>query len=145
METFTKDDSHTKGNVEYVPTYDFIHRHNKSYFWLMDAILHFANHPLFRFFLGWACPPRFSLIKYMRQTLLPVDPNLNKNCVIQDYVLDLKHLKESLQYCDQQIKIYPVWLCPVRVKIPPELKELKKFYSKELTDEPCHVDIGIYG
>jgi len=139
VETFMQDDVQAKGNVEYVPTYDFIHRHNKSYFWLMDAILHFTNHPLFRYLLGWACPPRFPLIKAMKHTLLPEEANVNS--IIQDYVLDLKHLKESLQYCDQHIKIYPIWLCPARVKNQPELKEL----FPDFLDDPCHVDIGIYG
>ena len=35
--------------VEYVPTVDFFHRHNKAFFWMMPTIVPFANHPVFRY------------------------------------------------------------------------------------------------
>lgn len=43
--------------VEYVPVRDYFHRHTRSYFWTMEEIIPFGNHPLFRWLLGWALPP----------------------------------------------------------------------------------------
>jgi delta24-sterol reductase len=34
--------------VEFIPTKDFYHRHNRGWFWLMEHTISFANHPVFR-------------------------------------------------------------------------------------------------
>ncbi len=34
--------------TEYMPTYDFFHRHNRSYFWILDYVIPFGNNPVFR-------------------------------------------------------------------------------------------------
>ncbi len=34
--------------VEFIPTYDFFHRHNRSCFWILDYIIPFGNNPVFR-------------------------------------------------------------------------------------------------
>ena len=59
------------GNIEYIPTEDFFHRQNKSFFWMLRTIIPFANNVIFRYLLGWTMPPKFSLVKLMRQKLLP--------------------------------------------------------------------------
>ena len=51
---FNKDDNdnNNKTNrkyVEYIPTKDYFHRHNKCIFWMLRYDFGFANHPLFRF------------------------------------------------------------------------------------------------
>ena len=40
------------GNIEYIPTEDFFHRQNKSFFWLLEKIIPFANNVVFRYLLG---------------------------------------------------------------------------------------------
>ena len=41
-----------RGNIEYIPTEDFFHRQNKSFFWLLTYIIPFANNVIFRYLLG---------------------------------------------------------------------------------------------
>ena len=51
VETFLFGENHkhlTEKAVEYIPTKDFYHRHNKGWFWLMEHTISFANHPIFR-------------------------------------------------------------------------------------------------
>ncbi|MGR9037684.1 MAG: hypothetical protein ACU83O_14030 [Gammaproteobacteria bacterium] len=55
---------HGKEGVEYLPVRDYYHRHTRSYFWAMEEIIAFGNHPVFRALLGWALPPRIELLKY---------------------------------------------------------------------------------
>ena len=43
---------------------------------MMKYIMCFANNPIFRFLLGWSMPPKFSLLKLMRQKILPQEQNL---------------------------------------------------------------------
>ncbi len=47
----------------------------------MPSILPFANALPFRLLLGWAMPPKFSLLKFLKQKLAPEEEN--KTMVIQ--------------------------------------------------------------
>jgi len=124
--------------VEYVPTGDFYHRHNKSYFWMMPHIMPFANNTLFRLLFGWSMPPKFSLLKWVKQTLTPEEEN--KVMVVQDFGYNLSELKEGLDFVDKQTKIYPLWLCPTRHCIPEGMEHMSHFRRQDV-----HVDVGIYG
>lgn len=125
--------------VEYIPTVDFYHRHNRSFFWLLPNILPFANNVIFRYLLGWTMPPKFSLLKLMKQNLAPDEKNVNQT-VIQDFGYNLHELKEGLAFVDKETKIYPLWLCPTRHCIPDGMEHLSLFKKEDV-----HVDVGIYG
>lgn len=135
VQTFMKND---KESVEYIPTVDFFHRHNKAYFWLTQYIITFANNPIFRYLFGWSMPPKFSLLKLMRQKLIPEEQNVNFMC--QDFGIHLKDLKESLRFIHRTAQIYPVWLCPTRHCIHEGLEDLSAFAKEDV-----HVDVGVYG
>ena len=89
-------------------------------------------------------PPRYSLIKKLGLMLvMPVDKAADaylSTLVLQDYILKLQDLKDTLKYIDQQIDIYPIWLCPTRHVVWPGLEEVSPFDPQD-----CHVDIGVYG
>ena len=71
VEKYMDENVQKGGNIEYIPTEDFFHRQNKSFFWMLQTIIPFANNVIFRYLLGWTMPPKFSLVKLMRQKLLP--------------------------------------------------------------------------
>ena len=71
VENYMDENVQKGGNIEYIPTEDFFHRQNKSFFWMLRTIIPFANNVIFRYLLGWTMPPKFSLVKLMRQKLLP--------------------------------------------------------------------------
>ena len=48
---------------EIIPLRDYFHRHTKSIFWELEQIIPVGNHPIFRFLLGWAVPPKVSFLK----------------------------------------------------------------------------------
>jgi len=123
--------------VEYIPTVEFFHRHNRSGFWLLEIVFPFANHWLFRYPLGWTMPPKFSFVKALRGM---VDNYANTNFVCQDFGYRLDELNEVLPYVDRKTKVYPLWLCPTRHVVPPELKHLAQFDTESVI-----VDVGIYG
>merc|ERR1719273_2886588 len=138
VEKYMDENVQKRGNIEYIPTEDFFHRQNKSYFWLMPAIMPFANNVIFRYLLGWVMPPKFSLIKLMRQKLVPDEQNVN--FVVQDFGFKLEDLKHALEFIHKETEVYPIWLCPTRHCIHPGLEEFSIFKK-----EDCHVDIGVYG
>ena len=49
--------------TEFIPLRDYYHRHSKSIFWEIKEIVPFGNNFFFRWFLGWMCPPKISLLK----------------------------------------------------------------------------------
>ncbi len=130
--------------VEYVPLRDYLHRHTRSYFWAMEEIIPFGNHPLFRWLLGWALPPRIELLKY---TETETTRRLReKHHVVQDMLMPMAWLKQSIEYFDEHFDIYPLWLSPMAIFDNPRHLGLVHPYrdARGKVDE-MYVDIGAYG
>ena len=138
VEKYLNKSHQAKGNIEYIPSDDFYHRQNRAYFWLLQYILPFGNNVIFRFLFGWTLPPKFSLLKLLRQKLIPQEQNVNFVC--QDFGYKLQDLKQALHFVHEQTEVYPLWLCPTRHKIHPGLEEYSIFKKEDV-----HVDVGIYG
>ena len=58
----------------------------------------------------------------------------------QDFGFRIRDLKEALQFCDVNAKVYPVWLCPTRHMVHKGLEQYSMFHIDEV-----HVDVGLYG
>lgn len=130
--------------VDYLPLRDYLHRHTRSYFWAMEEIIGFGNHPLFRLLLGWALPPRIELLKY---TETETTRKLReRHHVIQDMLMPIRYLKKSIEYFDENFDLYPLWLSPMAVRgNDRNLGFLHPFEDEAgVVDELC-VDIGAYG
>lgn len=54
----------TKGGEEYIPIRDYLLRHNRAIFWVLESMIPFGNRPLFRLFFGWLCPPKPAFLKF---------------------------------------------------------------------------------
>lgn len=135
---------HGNSAVEYVPVRDYFHRHTRAYFWAMEEIIPFGNHPIFRALLGWALPPSIELLKYTEtQTTQKLR---EKYHVIQDMLMPIRHLKASIQYFDQHFSLYPLWLAPMAIKDnggqPGFIHPLR---TTDGTIEEMYVDVGAYG
>ena len=48
---------------EYIPLREYLLRHDKAIFWVLESMIPFGNHPLFLFFLGWMLPPKPAFMK----------------------------------------------------------------------------------
>ena len=98
VETFLK-----KGRrVEYIPTIDFLFRHNKPFYWLTDIWLPFGHNIIFRYLFGWLLPYNFGLLKKIRQAVVPEEAT--NNFVLQDFGLPVRHLKKGLKYYHEQVQ-----------------------------------------
>ena len=100
--------------VEYVPTLDFHQRHNKPCFWMSYIWLPWADKPIARFLTGWLLPMNYQLLSFLKETFFGDD--FEDNLMIQDFIIPLKHVKESLTLNDSLTNIYPVWLVPSRYR-----------------------------
>ncbi|XP_035456981.2 delta(24)-sterol reductase-like [Spodoptera frugiperda] len=124
--------------VEYIPLRDYYHRHTRSFFWELQDIIPFGNHPIFRYLLGWLMPPEVSLLKLTQPEA--VTKLYDKAHVIQDMLVPVEHLEKAIDVFHDEFEVYPIWLCPFRVfNHPGQLK------IKTNADSQMFVDIGVYG
>jgi len=130
--------------VEYIPLEDYFHRHTRGYFWMMEDIIPFGNHPLFRVLLGWALPPRIELLKY---TETETTRELReRHQMIQDMLMPIRYLRKSIEYFDEQTGLYPLWLSPMSIRRNGQDNGfVHPFRDGNGVEDELFVDIGAYG
>ncbi|XP_002740991.1 delta(24)-sterol reductase [Saccoglossus kowalevskii] len=126
-----------RGGVEYIPLRHYYHRHTRSIFWELQDIIPFGNNPIFRYLCGWMVPPKISLLKLTQgETIRRL---YEQHHVIQDMLVPLETLDSSLKCFDKELKLYPLWVCPMLLPSIPGM-----VHPKSDQDE-MFVDIGAYG
>ena len=101
------------GHEEYIPVTHFYRRHNRGMYWESELIVPFGNHPLFRFLMGWAMPPKISFLRLTQGER--IRRYYDEKHVLQDALVPIRHLAKTVSYFDDIFDAYPVWLCPVRL------------------------------
>ena len=66
----------------------------------------------FKYVSGWLLPMNYQLLQWMKETFIGDD--FEDNLMLQDFILPINHVKESLILNDSLTNIYPVWLVPAR-------------------------------
>jgi delta24-sterol reductase len=130
--------------IEYMPLRQYYHRHTRSYFWTMEEIIPFGDHPLFRWLLGWTLPPRVSLLKYTEtETTRRLRERLH---VIQDLLMPMSTLKASIEYLDEHYRIYPLWLSPMAIYADNRHSGFVQPCPRgDGSQDELYVDVGVYG
>jgi Delta24-sterol reductase len=124
--------------TEVVPLQDYYHRHNRSIFWASELLVPFGNHPAFRYLLGWLMPPKVSFLKLTESKSVR---RLNEEqTVIQDDIVPLRCLRETIETAHQLFEVYPLWLAPVRLV----RRQRDCMVGPTGVDEEMYVDVGIY-
>jgi len=124
---------------EFIPLRDYYHRHTRSLFWEMSDIIPFGNNILFRLLFGWLVPPKVSFLKLTTPTKL--HELHEKKHIVEDYLVPISRLKETLAVVDDLVTFYPLWLCPCRI---PSTK-LTGLVNPIDPNDDMYVDVGIYG
>ncbi|XP_050313504.1 delta(24)-sterol reductase-like [Anthonomus grandis grandis] len=123
--------------TEYIPLRDYYHRHTRSIFWELQDIIPFGNNLLFRIIFGWLMPPKISLLK-LTQTKA-IKKLYENNHVLQDMLVPIETLDDSIKIFRDTFDVYPLWLCPFILPNDPGM-----LHPKE-DREQLYVDIGLYG
>jgi delta24-sterol reductase len=128
--------------TDFIPLRDYYHRHTRSLFWELQDIIPFGNNPLFRLLLGWAMPPKPSLLK-MTQTE-EIVALYEKFHVVQDMLVPISTLSRSLSVMDANYLVYPLWLCPTA--LPNAGAGRGGIVESRTRSKDCmYIDIGAYG
>lgn len=95
---------------EVVPLVDYLFRYDRGAFWTASYA--------FRYFLvPFNYITRFLLDRFMRTRVMYHalhESGLADQYIVQDLALPVSGAQHFLEYCDQTLNIYPLWLCPLR-------------------------------
>ena len=137
--------------TEFVPTYQYIMRHDRGIFWTLRDQLPEAlgNHVAFRWLFGWLNPPKVTFLK------LPATQRIRREMmcerVYQDIVLPLRTLEDAINLSDELFQIWPVLVYPSRIYDHGEQYHAGQF-PRPLpadivagTNYAMYYDLGVYG
>jgi delta24-sterol reductase len=130
---------------EYIPLRHYFHRHTPSVFFQLKDLIPFAYKKWYRWLFAWMGAPKISLMKYsmtkeLRRKAL-------KNRVAQDIIIPIEEMNEALTHIDKNYRIYPLWICPVRLFNHGDNEGIIRNPINTTADKESSmfVDIGIYG
>ncbi|KAF8363746.1 hypothetical protein PRIPAC_90669, partial [Pristionchus pacificus] len=98
---------------ELVPLESYLLRHNRAIFWVLESMIPFGNHPVFRLFFGWLCPPKPAFLKFTTTPLIR-EWTFAKQ-VFQDIVLPLDTLKDQVEEATRLFDRWPLLVYPCRI------------------------------
>ena len=128
---------------EIVPLRSYYHRHTRGIFWQMPYIIPFADQAWFRYLLGWAVPPNIPL---MKSTQTPAMKKMwREQFMVQDMLLPMTKLRDTMKHIDRNISVYPIWLCPHLVVNHAAGGMLRTTTAFKTEPKEMFVDIGVYG
>jgi hypothetical protein len=120
---------------ELVPIFDYLFRYNRGAFWMGEFVfpfLHIPNNKITKFVLNPIMNTR-KLFDGLHSV------NMGQDWLVQDFYLPYKNVQKFLQYCEKDVKIYPLWLCPMKSTNQPQKLSPHYISSDKL------VDIGVWG
>lgn len=143
VETFLSRGKHT----ELVPLRDYLLRHNRAIFWVVESMISFGNFWAFRLLFGWLLPPKPAFLKFT--TTPGVRAFTFTRQVFQDIVLPIRKLEKQIDTSDRLFDVYPLLVYPCRIYDRGEqCGQLKKPKQEDLIDGTNYAmynDLGIYG
>jgi delta24-sterol reductase len=136
---------------EFVPTYEYIFRHNRGIFWTLRDQLpeRIGNNVVFRFLLGWLNPPKVTFLK------LPATPEIRREMMVervyQDIVLPLRTLEDAIALAGSLFEIWPILVYPSRIydhgaaARQGQFRQPRKQDLVPGTNYAMYYDLGVYG
>jgi FAD/FMN-containing dehydrogenase len=121
---------------ELVPLTDYLFRYDRGGFWVGRLAFHYFHLPFSRV-LRWMFD-KYLHTRAMYHALH--ESGLSEQYIIEDLAVPFPKAMEFLEYLDQDIKIYPLWLCPLkfgRMGISP------KHMAPET--HPLLLNVGVWG
>jgi delta24-sterol reductase len=134
--------------VQYIETYEYIFRHNRGIFWTLADQLpeRVANHPVYRYLLGWLFPPLVTFLKLPAQTER-IRGEMMYQRVYQDLVMPISALEDGIKMSTELFDMWPLLVYPSKIAcgrkgIFPEPRPEDVVPGK---DYAMYMDLGCYG
>lgn len=134
-------------HTELIPLEEYLLRHNRAIFWVVESMIPIGNHPLFRLLFGWLLPPKPAFLKFT--TTAKIREYTFTKQIFQDIVLPIAELEAQIATSEELFDTYPLLVYPCRVyDHGPKSGQLKRPNSEYLvpdTNYAMYNDLGIYG
>lgn len=132
---------------EYIPLRDYLLRHNRAIFWVLESMIPFGNHPIFRWFLGWLCPPKPAFLKFTTTPGIRAMTFVKQ--VFQDIVLPMTVMEDSINKAEELFDTYPVLIYPCKIydhgKNCGQLRPPRPDQRCPNSNYGMFYDLGVYG
>ncbi|XP_053614278.1 delta(24)-sterol reductase-like [Plodia interpunctella] len=132
---------------ELIPMRDYLLRHNRAIFWVVEDMLTFGNNPIFRCLFGWLLPPKPAFLKFT--TTPGVRAYTFTKQVFQDIVLPLTRLEEQIEISTELFEKFPLLVYPCKIidhgPLSGQLPRPSVEYLVPGTNYAMYNDLGIYG
>lgn len=124
-------------HMEIVPTQSYLFRHDRGAFWSGESALRYFGLPNNRF-VRWLLNP-VTKARAIYKAMLAGDTA--DTSIVQDLLLPLNASEAFVTYVGQELKIWPVWICPILKKSGAEDIVGWPFY-KTHNDAKDAIDVG---
>jgi len=135
---------------ELVPVWDYVLRHTRSIFWVIELMVPYGNHPLFRWLFGWLLPLDVTFMKLT--TTAEVRKLTFMKQVFQDITLPMTDMEEAVDLAADCFDVWPLLIYPCKEYANGEASgQLRAPKPNQLCpgSEPkpwgMFFDLGIYG
>ena len=78
------------------------------------------------------------LLQLVKETVIGGD--FADNCILQDFIIPIQHIKEAIELNHRATAIYPLWMVPARLHFPSLPHQLLP-----KAGDVMFVDLGVYG
>ena len=99
-------------HIEIVPTQSYLFRHDRGAFWSGEVFLKYYGLPNTRF-IRWLLNPIMTA-RAIYKAMLATDSA--DGAIIQDLLLPVDTSEAFTEYVAEELKIWPLWICPIRKK-----------------------------
>jgi len=128
---------------EYIPLRQYYQRYCRGIFWELELIIPFGNNLFFRSLYGWMLPPKVPFLKLTQNEF--IRKYYEDHHVLQDVLVPVSILQETLKKFNQWLKVYPIRLCPCRHPWKEPNGLLKSARCVDERDFEMYVDVGVWG
>lgn len=134
-------------HIELIPVGDYILRHSRSIFWVIELMVPYGNQPWFRWLFGWLLPLDVTFMKMT--TTESVRKLTYQKQVFQDITLPMTDMEEAVRLSESCFDVWPILIYPCKEFNHMHNQQLRPPKQHQLCpDDPSwgmFFDIGIYG
>jgi len=127
--------------VEFMPLTDYLFRYDRGGFWVGHSAFQYFSFP-FNHFTRWF------LDDFMRTRMLYRALHASKQSIsyfVQDLALPYESAAEFVDYTDEKLGIYPLWLCPLKQDTLPTFHPHSKDTETDGKSLKPMLNIGVWG
>lgn len=127
--------------VEYIPTADYCFRYDRGGFWVGAGAFQYFGFPFNSFTRWWL--DDFLHTRMLYKALHA--SGQSKKYVVQDLALPFSTAETFINYTDQSLGIWPLWLCPLRQSRLPTLHPHNAETESDGKTLTPLINIGLWG